>query len=137
MKIGVVGSMQKTEKMLEIQAELEKHGHKTFISSFAPSFVGKTDKEKEKIKLKQKYTKNAIREFWKKMQGADAILVVNVDKDGINNYIGGNTLMEIGFAHVMGQKIFLLNPIPDISFYKTEIKALKPVVINGNLKRIK
>ena len=42
------------------------------------------------------------------MQGADAVLVLNYDKKGIKNYIGGNTLMEIGFAHVLNQKIFLL-----------------------------
>lgn len=32
--------------------------------------------------------------------GSDAILVLNYDKKGIKNYIGGNTLMEMGFAHV-------------------------------------
>jgi len=71
------------------------------------------------------------------MQGADAVLVLNYDKKGIKNYIGGNTLMEIGFAHVLNQKIFLLNPIPEIPFYKTEIEAVKPMIIHGDLARIK
>lgn len=75
-------------------------------------------------------------DFWRQMQGADAVLVVNLDKHGIKNYIGGNTLMEIGFAHVLNQKIFLLNPIPDISYYKTEIEAMKPTIINGNYSLI-
>lgn len=70
------------------------------------------------------------------MQGADAILVANFDKNGIKNYIGGNTLMEIGFAHVLNQKIFLLNPIPEIKYYKSEIEAVKPVIINGDLGKI-
>jgi len=43
--------------------------------------------------------------------------------------------MEIGFAHVLDQKIFLLNPIPEIPFYKTEIGAVKPVILNGDLGR--
>lgn len=80
--------------------------------------------------------KDAIRDFWKSMQGADAILVTNYDKHGIKNYIGGNTLMEIGFAHVLNQKIFLLNPIPDIPYYKSEIEAVKPVILNGDLSKI-
>lgn len=71
------------------------------------------------------------------MQGADAILVMNLDKNGIKNYVGGNTLMEIGFAHVLNQKVFLLNPIPEIPYYKTEIEAVKPVVIDGDLSLIK
>ena len=44
--------------------------------------------------------------------------------------------MEIGFAHVLDQKIFLLNPIPDISFYKTEIEAINPIIINGDISKI-
>lgn len=70
------------------------------------------------------------------MQGADAVLVANYDKNNIANYIGGNTLMEIGFAHVLNQKIFLLNPIPDIAFYKTEIEAMKPIIVHGDLTLI-
>lgn len=79
---------------------------------------------------------DAIREFWNAMQGGDAVLVLNLDKHGIKNYIGGNTLMEIGFAHVLKKKIFLYNPIPDIQFYKSEIEAVQPVIINGDLTKI-
>jgi hypothetical protein len=137
MKIGVVGSMQFTEKMIDIKNKLSEMGHDAFLTNLADPFVGKTDDEKEKIKIHQKNNLDAIREFWKLMQGADAILVANYDKNGISNYIGGNTLMEIGFAHVLNQKIFLFNPIPEIPFYKTEIEAVKPIVLNGDLSKIK
>ncbi len=136
MRIGVIGSMQYTEKMLELREQLIKIGHDAFITSLADPFVGKTDEEKEKIKIHQKKNLDAIREFWRLMQGADAVLVANFDKHGIKNYIGGNTLMEIGFAHVLNQKIFLMNPIPDIPYYKTEIEAVKPIIINGDLTKI-
>jgi hypothetical protein len=137
MRIGIVGSMQYTEKMIEARDELIKRGHDAFVTNLAEPFVGKTDEEKEAIKLHQKHNLNAIREYWNLMQGGDAILVMNLDKHGIKNYIGGNTLMEIGFAHVLDQKIFLLNPIPEIPYYKSEIEAVKPVVINGDLSLIK
>lgn len=136
MRIGVVGSMQFTEKMLGLRDKLIEMGHDAFITSLADPFVGKTDEEKEKIKIYQKKNLDAIREFWRLMQGADAVLVANFDKHGIKNYIGGNTLMEIGFAYVLNQKIFLLNPIPDIPYYKTEIKAVKPIILNGDLTKI-
>ena len=136
MRIGVIGSMQYTEKMLELRNQLIKMGHDAFITSLADPFVGKTDEEKEKIKIHQKKNMNAIRKFWRMMQGADAVLVANFDKNGITNYIGGNTLMEIGFAHVLNQKIFLMNPIPEIPYYKTEIEAVKPIIINGDLTKI-
>ena len=137
MKIGVVGSMQFTEKMMALYEELEALGHQAFMSKFGPAFVGKTDEEKEKIKLEQKYKYDAIREFWKPMQDADALLVANYDKHGIKNYIGGNAFLEMGFAHVLNQKIYLLNPIPKMPHYETEIIAMQPIVINGNLELIK
>lgn len=137
MKIGVVGSMQFTEKMLDLRDRLRKMGHDAYVTALASPFVGKTDAEKEEIKLHRKYHMDAIREFWNMMQGGDAILVANYDKNGIKNYIGGNTLMEIGFAHVLNQKVYLLNPVPEIPYYQTEILATKPVVINGDLNLIK
>lgn len=129
--------MQFTEKMLEVRDKLVNLGHEAFVADLYKSLVGKSDEEKEKIKLHQKYKMDAIREFWRMMQGADAVLVLNYDKGGVQNYIGGNTLMEIGFAHVLNQKIFLLNPIPEIPYYKTEIEAVKPVIINGDFSLIR
>ena len=137
MRIGIVGSMQYTEKMIEARDELIKRGHNAFLTNLSDPFVGKTHEEIEKIKLYQKYNLDAIREFWNLMQGADAILVMNLDKNNIQYYIGGNTLMEIGFAHVLNKKIFLYNPIPEIPYYKSEIEAVKPIIINGDLEKIK
>ncbi len=136
MKIGVVGSMQHTDKMLALCDELRKLGHEPFITKFAKSMAGKNDQDIEQLKLHQKNNLDAIREFWNLMQGADAILVANYDKNDEKNYIGGNTLMEIGFAHVLNQKIFLLNPVPDNPYYKTEIQAVKPIVVSGDLTKI-
>jgi hypothetical protein len=136
MRIGVAGSMQYTEKMMEICAELRKLGHDVYMSQFADSYVGKSDEEKERIKLDHKYNYDAIREFWKPMQTADALLVANFDKHGIKNYIGGNAFLEMGFAYVLGQKIYLMNPIPDMPYYGTEIIAMQPIVLNGNLRSL-
>lgn len=137
MKIGVIGSMQYTEKILGVRDELIKLGHDAFVTNLAEPFVGKTDDEKEMIKIEQKNNQDAIKEFWDLMQEADAVLVMNLDKGSVKNYIGGNTLMEIGFAHVLNQKIFLYNPIPDIPYYKSEIEAVKPIIINGDFSMIR
>lgn len=136
MRIGIIGSMQHTEKMIEARDELIKRGHNAFVTNLAAPFIGKTDAEKETIKLDQKYNLDAIREFWRLMQGADAVLVMNLDKNGIQNYVGGNTLMEIGFAHVLNQKVFLYHPIPEMPYCKSEIEAVKPVIINEDFSLI-
>ncbi len=137
MKIGVIGSMQFTEEMLRAKDELILRGHDAFVTSLATPFIGKNAEEIETIKIYQKNNLDAIREFWRMMQGADAVLVMNFTKHGIENYVGGNTLMEIGFAHVLNQKVFLLNPIPEMPYCKSEIEAVKPVIINGDYSLIK
>ena len=101
MKIGVAGSMQHTEKLVEIVKQLEAMGHEAFTSKFADKYLGKTDDEKEELKLDHKYNYDAIREFWKPMQDADALVVANYDKNGIKNYIGGNAFLEMGFAYAV------------------------------------
>jgi len=136
MKIGIIGSMQFTDKMLEVKAKLQELGHDAFVTDLHKAMVGKTDDEIEKIKLHQKYNMDAIREFWNMMQGADAVLVLNYDKNGIKNYVGGNTLMEIGFAHVLNQKVFMLNPIPEMPYCQTEIEAVKPIILSGDFSKI-
>lgn len=136
MRIGIISSMQFTDKMLEVRDKLQKLGHDAFLTDLHKSMIGKNEEEIEKIKLYQKYNMDAIRKFWRAMQGADAVIVLNFDKNGIKNYIGGNTLMEIGFAHVLNQKVFLWNPIPEMPYCKTEIEAVRPVIINGDLSKI-
>lgn len=128
--------MQFTEKMMFMRDRLTDLGHDAYLTSLATPFIGKSDEEKEKIKIDQKNNQDAIREFWRIMQGGDGVLTVNIDKHGIKNYIGGNTFLELGFAHVLNQKIFLLNPIPDM-IYTSEIVAMKPIIINGVLSKIK
>lgn len=136
MRIGIVGSMQFAERMLELCDELGRLGHVAFVTDLHHTLVGKSAAEKETIKLYNKNERDAIRVFWRAMQGADAILVLNLEKNGIKDYIGGNTFLEIGFAHVLDQKIFLYNPIPGIPYYKTEIEAMRPIIIDGDLKKI-
>ncbi len=136
MRIGIIGSMQFTERMLELCDELGRLGHVAFVTDLHHTLVGKSGEEKEVIKLHNKNERDAIRVFWRAMQGADAVLVLNLDKNGIEHYIGGNTFLEIGFAHVLDQKIFLYNPIPDIPYYRTEIEAMRPIVIDGDLKKV-
>jgi hypothetical protein len=45
--------------------------------------------------------------------------------------------MEIGFAHVLDKKIFLMNPIPDIEYYRSEVEAVRPVILEQDLSQIR
>lgn len=116
----------------EAVERLKESGHEAYCTTLAKPFVGLDDNAREQRKWEDQTDRDAIREFWRLMKGGDAVLVMNFDRHGIKNYIGGNTLMEIGFAHVLNQKVFLMNPVPDIPYYKMEIAAVQPVIINGD-----
>ena len=136
MKLAQCASMVFAEKMVAVKQQLEEIGHTVFISQFAEGYLGKAEKEKEKLAVQDKNEHDAIRKFWEIIKKSDAILVLNYDRKGIKNYIGGNTLMEIGFAHVLNKKIFMMNPIPDIEYYRSEIEAVSPVVLEQDLNKI-
>ncbi len=137
MKVGILGSMHFSEKMLEVAEKLKAMGHKPVLPYKVHVFPGLNDDAKEKIKLDQKHNEDAIRHDYETMGNADVVLVLNFERHGIQNYLGGNTLLDLGFAHIRRKPIYLYNPIPEIPYYKSEIEAMKPTVINGDLSLIK
>lgn len=136
MKIGIIGSMQYSDQMVESAEKLKALGHTPMLSLFVESFLGKDAIEQERIKLAQKNDEDAMRKDIKHLKKADAILVLNIEKHGIPGYIGGNSFLEMGAAYLNRKPIYLMNPIPEIPYYKTEIEAMKPDILNGDLTRI-
>lgn len=136
MKIGIIGSMHFSEKMLEVAEKLREMGHTPILSNFVESFPGKDDKEKENLKLEQKFNEDAMKRDWDSMKEADTLLVINLERHDIPNYIGGNTLFELAAGYFSSKKIYFLNPIPDIPYYKTELEAVRPIILNGDVSLI-
>jgi 8-oxo-dGTP diphosphatase len=127
MKIVVCGSMQFASEMIMVGDWLSKKGHTVVLPENSVQHAVKPLGAKED--LEEKIKNDLIRGYYEEIKTADAVMIVNITKRGIENYIGGNTLMEIAFAHVLGKKIYLLNPVPDQS-YSDEIIAMQPEVIN-------
>lgn len=133
MLITICGSMSAAREMIKAKKELEKLGHDVIIQDDIYDFAEGRISDDEKWDA---YDGNPLKDYYPNIQKADGILVVNNEKHGIANYIGGSTLMEIGLASVNDKKIFILNGIPDMK-YTEEIEALKPIVLNGDLNNIK
>jgi len=116
--------------------KLEKAGHRIIIPYRTEQYAdGSLPQESRRESIANKVHGDLFRKYFKEIKKSDAILVVNIDKDGIENYIGGNTFLEMAFAHVLGKKQFLLNNIPNVT-YRDEIVALQPIVLNGDLNKI-
>lgn len=136
MKIIICGSITAAKEILDIKTKLEGMGHEVEIPHGVKNkeFWDRTENNNPE-KAEDKIKHNLIRSYYEKIKQHDAALVVNVDKKGVKNYIGGNTFLEMGFAHVLNKKLYCLNPLPELS-YTAELAAMQPTVINGNLNLI-
>jgi hypothetical protein len=61
---------------------------------------------------------------------------VNITKKDIENYVGANTFLEIGFAHYIEKKIYFLNPIPNQLYIIDELQTIEPIILNGDLGKL-
>lgn len=141
MKIYVLGSNSFVKEMVASVNKIKEAGHEGWIHPHYIDYVTQKDHphlerlkngEDSKIKIENDY----IRQHYRHILESDAIFIVNLEKNGIKNYIGGNVLMEMGQAYVNDKKIYLMNPIPDMP-YKDELIALQPIVIDGDFSKIK
>ncbi len=153
MKITLCGSMKFHDEMEKIAKELESAGHeikvpllrievkekgrdrKMSIRAFIESNGGIDSFSNDHDIWEEK--SNAIDDHFKKVEWCDAVLVANYPKHEIDGYVGGNTLMEVGLARYLRKKIYLLQPISSKLSYKEEILGMKPIVIDGDLSKIK
>jgi hypothetical protein len=143
MKIAICSSLDFISEIKKAGDDLTELGHFVVLPKSAEMVItgeisGKTltDENLDSAKrIERKIKLNAIRRHYNKIKECDAILVLNYSKKGIENYIGGNTFLEIGFAHILEKKLFLLNPVPDM-LYTDEILAMQPIIINQNFNLI-
>jgi len=146
MKITICGSAAFYDEMLAVKEKLEQMGHKVKLP---PHEI--EDGDGNTLPIKEYYRKRklanedekwirdrkteAITRHFAKINWSDVILLLNYDKNNIKGYIGGNSLIEMGVAFFLKKRIYLLNPIPEIS-YKEEILGMKPIILNGDLNLI-
>lgn len=144
MKITLCGSTAFIDEMEALSKQLEDLGHEI---QMPPVIV--TDKDGNQLHTRDYYKMKKSTpfndpDFWKnhtdrirahfdKVAWGDAVLITNYGKNNIPNYIGPNTLMEMGVAFHLHKKIFLLNPVPEIA-WQEEILGMRPVVINNNFE---
>ena len=121
--------------MKEIEKTLLNKGHKIFLPQKFPNTNYNNKSTSKGAKNIIKY--NAIKKHYKNILNSDAILVTNYKKNKIENYIGGNTSLEMGLAYVNDKKIFVFNPLPEKINYLEEMMGMKPIIIDRDLTKIK
>jgi hypothetical protein len=129
--------MSFASEILEIKRTLERAGHTVLIPDGAADYLGGQANKTERAEgARRKIVRDLIRQHHAYIESSDAILVLNYDKKGIKNYIGGNAFLEMGFAFILGKPMFMLHEGPDIDMIKEEIVAMQPIILDGDISRI-
>jgi len=137
MKIVICGSMKFSKEMLKIKEKLNSLGlNDVVVPRDADKYASNQLAEENSYEsIKNKIEEDLIRSHYEEIKNADAVLIVNYDKNGIANYIGGNSFLEAAFAHVLKKKLYLLFEIPNMA-YSDELKAMQPIILNNDLSKI-
>lgn len=141
MKITICGSMSFAQEMIDLKKQLEAKGFDVATPEKVEDYVNKDLQDKisggSLEGAQRKIDNDFIKKHYREIEKADAVLIINKDKNDIKNYIGGNSFLEIGFAYVLNKKIYLFNEIPDEQkiFYQ-ELVAMQPIVLNGDINKI-
>jgi hypothetical protein len=136
MKIFIICSKQFYSKVPEIKKTLENNGH---IISLPNCFDDPATEGRYRDLGREEHSKwksGMMRHSPEVIGNNDAVLVLNFEKHGVKNYIGGATFLEMYDAFRFNKKIYLYNDIPE-GILKDEIIGFSPIVINGDLDKIK
>ncbi len=119
----------------EIKYTLEAKGHKVLLPNCYDQ--PKTEMEMKKLGDKEhaKFKASMFKQSEKVISSVDAVLVLNLNKNGVSGYIGGATFLEMYDAFRLGKLIFLFNDISD-NLLSDEIKGFSPIIINGDLTKV-
>ena len=77
-----------------------------------------------------------MRRHFDEIEKGDVCLVVNDEKHGKPNYIGGNVLIEMAIAFYLNKSIYIFNGLPEGTPYDEEIIGMNPVVLDGDIQKL-
>jgi len=138
--VTICASASFYKQVIEVQDHLESVGIKVFIPATAKVMNESGDFNVEHYKTwfgdDTDYPKKAalMHGHFKEVEKGDVTLVLNYEKHSVENYIGGNVLMEMAIAFYLHKPIFVMNDIPEDSPFLEEILGMGSVPLSGNLQ---
>jgi len=135
MRIYLCASKSFYDRVPEVKVQLEKLGHVVTAPNGYDAPAAETNYQAMTPQEYADWKTGMIKHDGEVVKANDAVLVLNFEKNGQQNYIGGAAFLEMFKAWDLGKKIFLLNPIPE-NMLRDEIIGLQPVVINHNLSLV-
>jgi len=135
MKILIICSKKFYSNIPEIKNSLENMGHDVLLPNCYLD-PGTEDRFRNLgIKEHADFKRKMFNQSENIISNIDSVLVLNFNKNGFENYIGGATFLEMYDAFRMNKKIYLYNDIPE-GILKDEIIGFSPILIKGDLTKI-
>lgn len=135
MKIFIICSKSFYSLIPEIESVLRKNNHKITFPNTYPDTEEENKRRHLGPKEHSRWKASMINHSQDVVSQNDSVLVLNFTKNGIENYIGGATFLEMYEAFRQKKKIYLYNNIPE-GMLKDEIIGFNPTIINGDLDKI-
>ncbi len=140
--ITICASCHFYRQAVDVQEQLQKLGYEVVVPSLATAMKESGDFEVSHYKTwygdANDYHKKAqlMHGHFDKITDGDAILVLNYEKHGKQNYIGPNVLMEMALAFHQNKPIFVINELPDDTPFEEELKGIGAIVLSGELTNL-
>lgn len=140
-KIMIICSSNFYDRIPPIKEVLEKK-----YELIMPNGYGEEENDEEYSNMSDEEYMSFFKEMFhmsrNKIKDVDACLVLNFDKNKRGttyyNYIGASTFLEMYEAFMGDKTIYLYNDLPDKNnMLYDEIKGFNPVILNGDLDKIK
>lgn len=140
LKIAVCSSASLYAELIKMSNEFSSGVVELVLPNMAQRMKdGITNDDEAKINWTEvgyAYKAELIRGHFKEIEDCDAVLVANFTKNGKENYIGGNVLMEMTVGFYLKKPIIILNSAPTYSQLIDEIMGMEPIFLDGKLDRL-
>ena len=130
-QIVICGSMYFYKDMQKCMQLLNNQGIKAIIpiEEFDEMKNVSTD---DFLAFKRKISRSYLKKI--RHKNTTAVLIYNAEKNGKENYIGANTLVELAMAFIWNRKIYIFNEMYEP--LKDELLAWNCILLNGDLSRL-
>lgn len=141
--ITICSSANFYRQVVAVKQDLETLGYNVLIPITAQRMQDSGDFDVSHYKTwfgdAKDYHKKAelMRTHFAEVAKSDAVLVLNYEKHGVQNYIGGNVLMEMAIGFYLNKPIYVLNDLPEDSAFEEEIIGLGSIPLGGDLLKLK
>ncbi len=133
MKICICCSLSFGDEVRKIAAQLEKLGCEVLMPN---GIINRLIEQESFDPVQAKIDTDSNHKHVDKIREADAVLVCNYTKNGIENYIGANSFAEMFVAYYFDKPIYTLFPLPNMAYINDEINSFGAKVLNGDLSKI-